>query len=431
MEKASKPNDLLRRQRELRGWSQERLAEEIGTNHVNISRWETGVTSPSPHYRSRLCEIFGKNTHELGLIGDEIALTDDPSHDQLTRFWSLPLPREHYYPLPGREADLRELSMALQDPDGPSVVLIDGLGGLGKTALAIELARRLFQEQRFIDVVGESAKQELFTGGQIIQLKKATLGVDFLLDAIAQQLGRWELLTLEREKKHTILRTLLQQAPYLVLVDNLETAENADTLVLFLQCFLGTSRAIVTSRKQVRYDFVSTHSLKGLSQDDALFFLQKEAQQRQGEHLQHLSESALVEIYTVTGGAPLALKLVIAQTRFLDLDVVLRRLRQAGSKLYSFIYQQSWAQLSLIAQQLLLYIGQTVAATVGWEELAMVGNELTESEEALLEAIDELCAFSLLDISVFGGQKRYGIHQLTRQFVTSDLPQLWKEQGLL
>ena len=107
MEKASKPNDLLRRQRELRGWSQERLAEEIGTNHVNISRWETGVTSPSPHYRSRLCEIFGKNTHELGLIGDDIALTDDPSHDRLTRFWSLPLPREHYYPLPGREADLR------------------------------------------------------------------------------------------------------------------------------------------------------------------------------------------------------------------------------------------------------------------------------------------------------------------------------------
>ncbi len=273
--------------------------------------------------------------------------------------------------------------------------------------------------------------KKLFTGGQIIQLKKATLGVDFLLDAMAQQLGRWELLTLEREKKHTILRTLLQQAPYLMLVDNLETAENADNLVLFLQRFLGMSRAIVTSRKQVRYDFVSTHSLKGLSQDDALFFLQQEAQQRQGEHLQHLSKSALIEIYTVTGGAPLALKLVIAQTRFLDLDVVLRRLRQAGSKLYTFIYQQSWAQLSLIAQQLLLYIGQTVAATVGWEELAMVGNELTESEEALLEAIDDLCAFSLLDISVFSGQKRYGIHQLTRQFVTSDLPQLWREQGLL
>ncbi len=425
MEKTGKPNNLLRQHRELRGWSQERLAEEIGTNHVNISRWETGVTSPSPHYRNQLCNTFGKNAHELGLIEIEVL------PDTLPRSWSLLLPHEHYYPLPGREADLLTASMALQDPQGPLITLIDGLGGLGKTALALELAHRLFQQQRFVDVVGESAKQEHFTGSQIIQLPKATLSIDVLIDAMIQQLGRWELLTLEKEKKQTALRSLLQQTPYLILIDNVETAENAEGLVFFLQRFLGTSRAIVTSRKQIRADFVSAHSLHGLGQEDALFFLQHEMQHRQGQHLQDLSEASLIDIYTVTGGAPLALKLVIAQTRFLDLAVVLRRLRQAGSKLYSFIYQQSWAQLSLLAQQLLLYIGQTVATTVGWEELAMVGSELTASEEEVLESLEELCAISLLEISTTSHQKRYGMHQLTRQFVTSELPQLWQEQGLL
>jgi transcriptional regulator with XRE-family HTH domain len=441
LEKINKPNNLLRSQREQRGWSQEKLAEEVGTTHVNISRWETGVTSPSPHYRSKLCEIFEKNASELGLLGEggkepeeRSSTPASPSlvsHVAANALWPPSIPREQYYPLPGRERDLAQLSAALQDPQGSLVVTIDGLGGLGKTAMAVELARRLLQEKRFAGVVGESAKQELFTGRKIVQVNEAILDVDLLLDAIARQLGRWEVRTFQREEKCAILRQCLQQTPYLILVDNLETAENADALVFALQSLLGVSRAVVTSRKQVSTDFVHSHSLKGLTQEDSLFFLQKEVEQHGSEQLKHVSEAKLVEIYMVTGGAPLALKLVIAQTKFLDLDVVLRRLRNAGSKLYSFIYQQSWEQLSPIAQRVLIYIGQTVVTTVGWEELVIVGEEIAESEEQLLEAIDELVAYSLLDVSSLDHQVRYGAHQLTRQFVKSDLPQLWKEQKLL
>jgi hypothetical protein len=69
---------------------------------------------------------------------------------------------------------------------------------------------------------------------------------------------------------------LLRQQRYLVLVDNLETAENADALVAHLRNLLGVSRAIVTSRRQVRHDFVQTYALKELTQEDALFFLRKD-----------------------------------------------------------------------------------------------------------------------------------------------------------
>ena len=95
--------------------------------------------------------------------------------------------------------------------------------------------------------------------------------------------------------------------------------------------------------------------MKELTREDSLFFLRKDLEQRRVEQLMHVSEEKLVAIHTVTGGAPLALKLVVAQARFLDLDVVLRRLRNAGSKLYLFIYRQSWEQLSLVAQKILIY----------------------------------------------------------------------------
>ena len=35
--------------RELRGWSQAKLAEEIGTTSRSVSRWEQGLALPYPH----------------------------------------------------------------------------------------------------------------------------------------------------------------------------------------------------------------------------------------------------------------------------------------------------------------------------------------------------------------------------------------------
>jgi len=343
--------------------------------------------------------------------------------------WPSGIPDDRYYPLPGRERSLTTLLDVLRDPQGAPVLVIDGLGGLGKTALTAELARRALREGYFEGVVGDSAKQELFTGGEIVRIREATLDLDSLLDAIARQLGRWELPTLKADEKRAALAHLLQRHRYLLLVDNLETIENAHALVAQLRGYLTNGRAIVTSREQVRHDFVRSVSLQGLEREDSLFFLRSDAEQRGVQQILQAPEERLIEIHTITGGAPLALKLVVAQARFLDLEAVLRRLRPAGTKLYAFIFRQSWEALSPEAQRVLIYIGRTVVTTVGWEELSSVG--IADNDDALVAAIDQLSAYSLLNISTVDGQTRYGIHQLTRQFVDSDLPQLWREQGLV
>lgn len=74
------PNERLRHARSLKGWSQAELAEEVGTSFEMVSRWERGVTVPSPYYRERLCAALGKTTEELGLIqGGMGAFTRPPS----------------------------------------------------------------------------------------------------------------------------------------------------------------------------------------------------------------------------------------------------------------------------------------------------------------------------------------------------------------
>src|SRR5690348_11304484 len=65
----TKPNQLLRSARELRGWSQAYVAEQIGAPYnYYISRWERGEMKAGRYYQQKLCELFGKNAEELGFL---------------------------------------------------------------------------------------------------------------------------------------------------------------------------------------------------------------------------------------------------------------------------------------------------------------------------------------------------------------------------
>ena len=62
-----KSRNSIKQEREHRGWSQARLAQELGTDSVTISRWERGVSHPSPYFREKISHLFEKTVAELGL----------------------------------------------------------------------------------------------------------------------------------------------------------------------------------------------------------------------------------------------------------------------------------------------------------------------------------------------------------------------------
>src|SRR5579884_2437585 len=61
----------LRQERFLRGWSQQALADQLGTTTVTVSRWERGTQFPGPMMRLKLCMLFEKTERELGLAPEE------------------------------------------------------------------------------------------------------------------------------------------------------------------------------------------------------------------------------------------------------------------------------------------------------------------------------------------------------------------------
>src|SRR6266699_181281 len=66
--KTGTPNQTLRKARELRGWTQQELADKLGTTPLAINRWEQGKTFPSSFYRTKLCDVFKTSVEALGLV---------------------------------------------------------------------------------------------------------------------------------------------------------------------------------------------------------------------------------------------------------------------------------------------------------------------------------------------------------------------------
>jgi transcriptional regulator with XRE-family HTH domain len=103
------PNKLLRAARKERGWTQEVVAQHIGAPQpLNITRWERGLTVPSPYYIERLCALFERSARELGLVQDAGSSTPGAS-PQL----HVPLPIQAT-PLIGRERETKEICALLR-----------------------------------------------------------------------------------------------------------------------------------------------------------------------------------------------------------------------------------------------------------------------------------------------------------------------------
>jgi len=147
MSKTKKWNEILRYERESRGWSQKELARSLDTDEKRISEWERGNTKPRPYYRAKLCERFGKNAAELGFIEkqnevdtftNEAQQSSRLTDKNTVSFWI-----DTSY-IVGREEVLHQQLAYLDTPMGkPRVKLsiLCGITGAGKTS-CLKLLRK-------------------------------------------------------------------------------------------------------------------------------------------------------------------------------------------------------------------------------------------------------------------------------------------------
>jgi WD40 repeat protein/transcriptional regulator with XRE-family HTH domain len=148
-------HEQLRHERELRGWSQADLAEKVGCDTKTVGRWESGIGFPRPYHRQKLCEIFGKNAEELGLVrenvsqpvvSEEVGVDDHLSPSIHEEDWG---EAPHVINLYGRDDECGKLAHWIADQHC-QVVAVLGMGGVGKTAVAVQIAAQTRQNFEYV-----------------------------------------------------------------------------------------------------------------------------------------------------------------------------------------------------------------------------------------------------------------------------------------
>jgi len=326
----------------------------------------------------------------------------------------------------GVDDKLAELAKVLVQEGSPWLIAVVGIGGIGKTSLADAAVRALLPRPVFADVAWVSARQDrfaLWNGVDSDRKAVPALTLEGLLDAVIDQLSFQDLASLPLAQRQDSLRARLKVQPYLVVLDNLETAADYRALVPDLQAFVNPTKVLLTARHSLHeYPGVHNLSLDELIAADSLSLLRHEAKERGLTDIAAASDETLLPVYEVAGGNPLALKLLLGQMHSLPLSHVVEDLRQARGRrvdeLYHFIYWRSWRLLSDQARRVLTIMPLIAESGAGLEQVGAL-SELADDE--LAAALQQLATLCLVNIQGTVEARRYSIHRLTETFLLNEV----------
>ena len=254
---------------------------------------------------------------------------------------ALPEPRKVYHNLPqpdygtfiGREEELKQVHRLLSPQSRHFLVTIDGIGGIGKSALALEVAHRYLRdydrlppEERFEAIIWTSAKSSVLTADGIAPRQQVARTLDDIYTTIAVTLEREDITHTRSEDQAGLVSRALTQQRTLLVVDNLETVDD-ERVNVFLRELPSPAKTIVTTRHRI--DVAYPVRLTGMPKKDGLALIAQECAKKSVT----LTEAQAERLYNRTGGVPLAIVWSVAQMGYgYGAHNVLRRLAACRSE---------------------------------------------------------------------------------------------------
>ena len=289
-----KTHNQLRQMRKERGWTQLEVADAIGVMKLAVGRWERGERMPQRFYREKLCELFGKNAVELGLLPDPTIKNpeQDTSTPAMPALWNVPYPRNPLFT--GREDILYTLYTLFNDeqimPSSRSCTL-SGLSGSGKTQVAIEYAYRYAQDYAAVFWINAETDESIAT---------SIIAIANLLNLPDEQ-G-------QEARKAALMRWLTNQSNWLVIFDHVEDP----ALVKGMVPSTHRGSLLFTSCRQAPGFATQTIDLERMTNEDGMHFLLRRARllSTMGSVDDFPSTNKVIaqEIVTAMDGLPLALE---------------------------------------------------------------------------------------------------------------------------
>lgn len=213
------PNELLLYERKKRHWTREDVVENIldidkeaSVDANTVGRWERGITEPTAHHLRLLTTLYQRSIEELGYVSEDripfcnIDTFSLPNpfftgrEDFFKKLHVLPASRDEYRKNSSRKLPLQQRPQALT-----------GLGGIGKTQIALAYANRSMHDYHTIVWLRADSLQ--------------TLRLDFA--AIATLLNLPEKQQTDQEQiVAAVKQWLVSMTRWLLIFDNADNPEN-------------------------------------------------------------------------------------------------------------------------------------------------------------------------------------------------------------
>jgi len=399
------------------------LLDLAAATHYSRSSWERWLNGKRPVTRSaleRFAIAVGADSGPLLALFDSPADPAAPGADEGTapppaidRIDSVGDVRGAVAQLPadtrmftGRDEELDRLVALLRER---TVVIsaIDGMAGIGKTALAVHAAHRMREDfpdgQLFLDLHGHTTGITPLESGAALDRLLRSLGVSP------------QLIPLDQDERSAFLRDRLAGTRTLIVLDNAaSTAQVRPLLPGTPGCLV-----LVTSRRRLTgLDDAHALALDTLPGGEATALLHKVA----GPGRIPDGHPAADELIALCGHMPLAIRIAAARLRHhraLHIEDLVEQLRDEHGRLdrlrdedrnLTAVFESSYLALPEAEQQLFRRLGQVPGPDFdGYAAANLLGADL-RTAEALLE--------SLLDHNLLAqhASGRYRFHDLVRLY---------------
>jgi len=315
----------------------QRMTAEAIRQQVALQKAQLQATAGlSADFREALIQLTGALAQQRLLAGNQPPALPAPPQVHHN------LPQPDYGTFIGREEELAQVHRILRPyPHSQhALVTIDGIGGIGKSTLALEVAHhylreydRLDPQERFDAIIWTCAKTSVLTADGIKPRQQITRTLDDLYTTIAMTLEREDITRARPEEQDELVVRALTRQRTLLIVDNLETVDD-ERVNGFLRELPAPTKAIVTTRHRI--DVAYPVRLTGMPREDGLALIAHECDKKGVV----LKEADAARLYERTGGVPLAIVWSVAQMGYgYSVKAVLRRLGQPTSDIARFCFE--------------------------------------------------------------------------------------------
>jgi tetratricopeptide (TPR) repeat protein len=316
----------------------------------------------------------------------------------------------------GREEELAEIHAKLQAGQGVIVCAVEGMGGVGKTELALQYATRYQQE--YVARYWLSLR-EMGLAQAVVTMASPYLDLPESMQAAS----------LDEQAAWFWQNWLPETGKLLVILDDVPNAESIPDVAMPID---PRMRVLVTTReRELNVGFESV-PLNVLSEEKALELLRKIV----GAAKVDKELVTVKEICKNLGYLPLGIELIgeyLSKNRFLTFAKLQAKLnladesiaRERKGKFYGYrgveaAIQLSWDDISSGSQRVAMLLGLFAPVEILWELVAEIGASAEITEDELNEARGQLDSLHLIQ-PIDEDCNFYKIHTLVRDFFRAKL----------